>query len=268
MPEIEPKFLCIIASARTGSTYVCAMLRNIAGVRSKTEIFHRARAFSVTPDEIATVGVAAQRTFSGPDDPDLLAWMRHRPARAIRAIARSPDGPPATLLSFKIFPDQLPIRAICARFIEMPEMQFLMVKRRTIDAYISLSKARLLQRWGGVDTTATRVTLDPAGFTRYVQHHRRWYETLSAELTSAGKTCPELTYEEFIALGGERFLDNLVTMLHGMGSRGLTPVAGKPKNLPLKQDRSSSYEDKVVNWAEFLDDPLVRGLDIDIYGHF
>jgi hypothetical protein len=268
MPEIEPKFLCIIATPRTGSSYVCAMLRHIAGVRSKTEIFHRAQAFSVTPAEVASVGVAAQRRFDGPDDPELTAWMRQYPLRAMRAIAREPGGPPAKMLSFKIFPDQLPVRIIRTRFIALAEMRFLAVKRRIIDAYISLSKARLLQRWGGVDTTEISVTLDAAAFVRYVEHHRRWYDTLSAELANSGKSCPELRYEEFAAVGAEDFVQTLATMLHGLGGRGLTPMAETPRNLPLKQDRSSNYEDKVTNWAEFLGHPLVRGLNIDIFGYF
>jgi hypothetical protein len=212
--------------------------------------------------------VAAQKTFHGPEDPGLGTWMRNHPATAVRAIYQASAEPPTRVLSFKVFPGQVPAQRIATRLIPMPRMRFLIVKRRIIDAYISLVKARLLERWGKVDTTNLRVILDPEQFVRYVENHRRWYETLSAEIASSGKPGPVLIYEEFSRLGEKAQIEQLSTTLRAMGFGELAPSETPTGSLPWKQDRSLSYEHKVMNWAQFVGDPRVRELPTDIFGYF
>jgi hypothetical protein len=266
MPITEPRFLCILAIPRTGTNYLCALLSGIAGIRSRTEIFHDAEAFGLTAGEIEAVGAAAQQAFRGRDDPNLRTWMRHHPAAAVRAIFRAPGQPAAEMLSFKVFPGQLPINRISGRLIPMPRMRFLIVKRRIIDAYVSQLKAQQIGRWADADTTDIRVVLDPAQFIRYVERNRRWYRTLSGELARAGKPHEELIYEEFAAQGDRKLTEDLVTRLHGLGFRGMAP--GSPQAKPRKQDRSPTYHEKVANWVEFAEDPRVRRMDIDMFGYF
>lgn len=268
MQVIEPRFLCIIGIPRTGTNYLCSLLARISGVRARNEIFHDIGAMSLLPSAVDALGIAAQRIFSGWNDPALTAWMRRHPAVAIRTIIRAPNSRPTRLLSFKVFPGHLPVPKISGQLMSIPRIRFLIVKRRIIDSYISLLKARQIGRWEHVDTTSLRVVIDPVHFVRYVDISRGWYERISAALTANPKPHKQLIYEEFATNGDDKLTAHLVHMLHDLGFR---EVAGRnvQNTRPLeRQDRAATYQDKVVNWAEFIDDPLVRSKDIDLFGYF
>lgn len=264
-PGVRPKFLCIVGIARTGTNYLCDQLRQIAEIRSRTEIFHRQEAFGLTDAEIAAVGAAARQRFEHGRDAALIAWMREHPGSAIEAVHSA--GPRESILSFKIFREHLPVEAVRESFLTRNDVVFLIVRRQIIDSYISLRKAQTVASFTTNDTTDVRVRLHPATFAKYVRTNQQWYEAISTELISSARPSARLNYEDFAHLPPGDIAGQLVTVLEGLcGTRfSLRSNTGSQFR---KQDRAESYEQKVSNWNQFLDHPAVRDLDLDIFGYF
>jgi hypothetical protein len=241
------QIVCVLGVRRSGSTRVISLLSGFEGLYVKEEIFNR-RSAATLEDESHELGLLA----GFPDVADirdrrLIDWLRANPNTTLDWLVERGGGRP---LVFKLFPNHVSNSDEEARLLARLDIGFIVVRRSPIDAYISMLKAQATGTMHGVDTTLVEVRGDLEQFLKFLATNQAWYERSQLSIASAGRPHVQLTYQRHIAVSDEVAIEALKKKLNRLGVdpgkfRG---VSGQSL---VRQDLSPSWEDKMVNWAEF-----------------
>ena len=221
------------------------------------------------PEHLRLFGKVIGKELHSHHDPDLNAWVRANKAQTLDLLQVGAR-PSARISAIKLFENHISDSEFEELFLSNPESRFLFLKRRPIDSFISLNKARALKKWVGTDTTHFKVTLDADDYRNWYDVRARWFGQREALLQSLGRPYGMLSYEDDVLPGSKHMLDRLIEELAKTGfhtqrrhtylmtlrlrklAATLTRSQPHPDLGAQKQDRAASAAEKVENWAGFL----------------
>lgn len=241
------RFICILAMPRTGSSHVNKLLKSIAPINAKSELFHVQQQVNLSKRELAAF---ATRGAPVNDEPSFIAWRHEHPVETLEAILAGGRG---RFVAFKLFPGHLPRATLRAELFPRDDMAFVVLRRRPIECFISGVKARSVSTFTKRDTTAIKPKLSGERFVEWAKRMRMWYRWLGEELEARGRPFGEISYERHLdGKSGEESLAYIVPMLRSLGFSQL----GMPFDVieGERQDQEPRYQDRVANWQAFEDE--------------
>jgi LPS sulfotransferase NodH len=238
------RFICTFATARTGSNRMQSLMANCQGLNLKAELFHRETIWAWSEEDIEAVAARAETE----DDQELRTWRADHPGETLDILYESGG---ERLLVFKIFPHHLRRDVICRDLFSRDDIAFSMLRRRPIESYISLMKARKSKIYDTVDTTTFHPVLNAKQFVTWALQTRDWYYWLSDEFRTRGIPCADLSYEREVGIDDpEEALSRILSILGDQGIPDLK-LKRKPVSGLQKQDKEENYKNRVANWDEF-----------------
>lgn len=251
------QLLCIVSNPRSGTNHLTKLLQSVPNLRSQKEIFHSEASYTLDGHELSAVGRYLREDITQIDDPRLTGFARHNPVDFLNCLVEANQH--KDVLSFKIFPAHLGWQQIGRMVRSFPQMQFMTLRRRFLDTYISFQKAMALGEWSDVDTSQVSVRIDADAYLKWVGDMTHWYSQWADLLSAENRTSVEITYEDAIAPGNKATLNKVheaTTQLGlNLGIQRDTEATGL-----MRQDRSTAYHEKVENWDKFMSDLTARGL--------
>lgn len=233
----------VIAHARTGSTFICQQLGDLADARVYFELFHN--------------DLEQTRRFLGENaDP---VWDRFQPLAAGNLRDYLADHP-LDLLNFlsertypdeqifKLFPNHLNpdnVRAVLEH-----SSGVLMLHRNLLHSFLSHEIAMQTQKWVNDNTSDHKVAFDTKRFTGYIRFITGFYARVETILNQAGIAHTDILYEDVLT-HPERIETKLALALAGVGA---TLRTQRPDTAKLRrQDSRPLASEKVSNPDELLD---------------
>jgi LPS sulfotransferase NodH len=231
------------AHARSGSTYLCRLLGQIAAIKAYREVFHQRHGMIKRHLEgdyarvahrlrLSEVGEVAREQIAG--DPQAF----------IDALA---DLNPGQIIAFKVFPGHLSGAGLQqalrgARLV-------LLLERNLLHAHISSRIAMKTNRWGGHDTSTVKTRFHPDKFRQYCARITQYQNRVSDLADRLQVPITRLQYETMV---DERsVLADLAAQLGRLLDCRLT-VKRRPHD-SRKQDRRVLASEKVTNPEELLE---------------
>jgi hypothetical protein len=135
--------------------------------------------------------------------------------------------------------------------INRPDSLIFFVRRRPIDAYVSMLKAKRLQQWTTVDTTEMKINVDPRQFLKWRRQTSAWYRRLEGACWMMGKPFYRLTYEGDLAAPPGAVSERFCAILEDSGLGPFTLPPDDPTIGLIRQDRNADVRDRMANWDEF-----------------
>ncbi|MEM8505993.1 MAG: sulfotransferase domain-containing protein [Cyanobacteria bacterium P01_D01_bin.1] len=250
------KPLIIIASERTGTNYLCALLTHHPQIAAYYEIFSNV-AVMMTDEEVKALCKAQDWPFTDRGDARLVACFKSCPHQIIERIGSGLSAE-KKIFSFKVFQGHLP-PVVLARMIQ--EYSAIALTRRIIDSYISFIKATETKAWLKLDTTQVKPTLDINDFVTWYRDRHTYYTLCASQyLKTHQKGIEVLRYEDFIRGSN---LENLTFSCEKISAATGIDIGLFNTEFKLeywKQDKNQSVSDKVTNWPEFEGQLQERGL--------
>ena len=151
---------------------------------------------------------------------------------------------------FKLFDRHIPDPKHRQQVMSRPDIGFLFVRRRPIDIYISAIKAWEVREMRYVDTTNLQARGDVEEFVGGMRRLRKWLDECHRTVTQAGRPFATLSYSNEITRPDPEFAALLRQKLEALGVDP-GPFSEIEGQTITRQDRSTSYADKMSNWAEF-----------------
>ena len=245
------KPLVIIASERTGSNYLCALLNHHPQITAYYEIFSNV-GIMMTDTEVKALCDRQNWPFTSRYDCELVSRFKGCPAQIIELI-KSGLLAKHEVFSFKVFQTHLPPRVL-TRLIQ--DHDAVVVTRRIIDSYISFVKATERDEWLKLDTTQIKPKLHIDDFMDwYGARHVHYKLGADHYLKTHHQGISVLKYEEFTRGSNLENLNFVCEKIaDSMGVYLDTSLDASDIEFTLRfsrQDKSSSVIDKVENWLEF-----------------
>ncbi|GMG81768.1 hypothetical protein LNKW23_09810 [Paralimibaculum aggregatum] len=278
-------WICLVSVPRSGTNHICRLLERLGWLRVYLEIFDPGGPSWLDAEALAALARATGLDLARAKDPRLGAWVHARPAETLAALEHA-AAPGQRACLVKLFHDHLAPERVAETFLRRAETRFLFVRRRPIDSYISLVKARHVGRWLGVPTTDLRLPIEADAFCRWHDSASRWFARMEALAAAAGRPASTVIYERDIHPSDLTTLRGLANRLGQLGLPGHLParliaehgakrliaagagLVGRESPWPPalgidRQDTAASCAEKVSNWARFEADlaRLPGGLD-------
>ena len=258
--------ICLIGAPRTGVSHLCAVLRNFPDLAAYVGAFDADFVDGTAPETWPLLRRLVGIDFTNGRDKQLIAFAHAEPTAWLNALESCAAAAGKRLMSFRLFPADLPPAAIEQQVMTRPGLRPIFVMRKQIDAYISLRKAIELAKWQGFDTTGVKVRLEARRFEEWLNEHESWYRYWKGYFERRFTPCPVVRYELDIDQPADRLLRRFAATAAQVGITLMSPASITHTGLE-KQDRSKSMIDKVSNWAEFSRDIFSRGLERRAFGY-
>lgn len=264
-------WITVLSVARSGTNHVCRLLAQLQGIRVYYEWFDELVAYA-DADTLAAFEARIGTSFEDFRDPALAAWIRNHVPETLDLLQTS-AGPEVSATVIKVFQKHVSNDAVLTRnFFANPSMNFIVIRRRPVDCYISFQKALALSKFIRVDTTDLKPRISARAYIDWHAHTSRWFDTSLASLEHHGRNHLVLDYDSDIAGVDDLALTRrLVRTLRGFGIETRIPVRttafwaaaqslGRVMDITnheggtlglWTQDRSTCTEEKIENWDEF-----------------
>jgi LPS sulfotransferase NodH len=242
----EIRFICILATARTGSNLVFSLLKHHKKLNLKWELFHPKWVGALTTADGHALGEEAQGDLG--DNKRLCIWRAAHASQTLETLYKSGGERP---LVFKIFPSHLDRNLLREELFGRTDIGYIVLRRRPIESFISITKAKAIKTFKRADTTAIRPELDVNSFVKWATRARNWDDWLRVELAAKKRRYAELSYEHDVGLADSR--EALSRIVNAIAQVGLTSITMKksPRSAIKRQDHEARYQDRVKNWPEF-----------------
>src|ERR1700754_118237 len=124
--DTPPRFICVLAMPRTGSSHLNKLLKSIPEINAKSELFHKKAPIVFAPRE---VGELEKRSGGVKvEDKDAFAkWRRAHPAATLEALRDARRG---HVVAFKVFPGHLARELIQDELFTRDYIGFAVLRRR------------------------------------------------------------------------------------------------------------------------------------------
>ncbi|MEM8540460.1 MAG: hypothetical protein AAGF25_05840 [Pseudomonadota bacterium] len=256
VPSSKPKqVILVLGVERSGTNRLLDIMRNLAEVEVRGEIFNPVSAGTIRENDMIALGNLAGIKFGSPSDQHLIDFLRGNVLFSIRwLLDRMPLN--KSLMSVKIFKSHVSHEIINEVLSAGIVSSVIFVNRRAIDCFVSLEKADVSGQWWGADTTHIRPILSLKKFAGYYLENQNWLSPLPRLVRANGLPLTSLSYEKDIDCEDSEFLSNLRTAL---GMPNLSNSLSATSTI-TRQDQSASLSDKVENWEEFKRDLKSNGL--------
>jgi hypothetical protein len=242
---MNTRFVCILATSRTGSSHLIELLRHCPELNVKGELFHVDNIRHLTKSDKAVLQEASNGEAADPKS--LCEWRRKYPRQTLDLLYESGNRRP---LVFKLFWDHLPKKIVADEIFGCPDIGFILLRRRPIDSYISRLKAAVATQHAGINTTTIRPQLEPKPFIFWARLVKDWYEWLDEEIRTRALPCFPLSYEQHIDnRTASQTLSEVFGRLDALGCpRRAIPARHEGR---VRQDHESDYRKRVANWPAF-----------------
>jgi hypothetical protein len=256
----ELKAIAWIAIPRTGTNFLCSLLKHHPGIVSYYEIFHREKFFAGDHNQpefiIENINKKYNSNFTDIDDANLVNWIQQQPQELLATLG---ELNPQRLISFKLFPDQLDRTTIEQSIIHNERIAKILVKRNLLDAYISHEIAQKVGLWNNYDTSNICLSLSVEKFIRWIEKAERWYGLFENPNDTQEINYVTLNYETIHqqATNTEKlaYLDRFFQEI-GIEFPCEYSLPDLEKinwiNLQKKQDNRTNLADKITNYEEFI----------------
>lgn len=260
--ESDIRALAWISVARSGSTYLCDLLKSQPEIEPYPEIFHPRCVF--THDFAPLAALLRDRhghAYEHPRDPSLIRWVHEHPAEFLADLQSAAAG---RRVSFKIFPGHLPPADVRRVILADRGVAKIIFRRDPLNTFISREKALHQQRWEFADTSGLKIDADPVRFAAYVQGVERWFASVRNYLRDTGQPYLEMSYEELMQRPDDAARLRWVARRLGETFPGLAHLSNAGElAAPVarrKQDAARSLADRINNYDEFVRGLRERGL--------
>lgn len=241
----KPRFLCVFAVSRTGSTFLNSVFSAIPELNAKSALFHNTLVEEFQPAEVDALSQRAG--FDVSEKSAFASWRRTHPAATLEAIHQCSRG---RITTFKRCPPHLTRDVIESQVIARADVAFAILRRRPIDSFISFSKVRLTRAFLQNDTTDIKPELSVEAFEKWASETWLWYRWCETTLRAYDKPVARICYERDLNL------DPIAAVTDALLKR-LEPLSlgqlSKPSDIPApdRQDKEPNYRDRVANWESF-----------------
>lgn len=239
------RFLCVFAVPRTGSSHLNKLLRSCPEFIAKSELFHRTRLGKFGDNELALL--AAKSGGIATDAESLLPWRTQNPIPALEALHQARR---KKIIAFKLFPGHLPREVLETQFLTRDDMGFAVLRRRPIESFISVIKAKTGNTFTLADTTALKPQIDAKAFVQWARRTRDWYDWTRQSLDANKRPFADISYERHVdGLSAE---ESLTQILEQIRAAGFPDIKMPPSIITgERQDRERDYKARVANWDVF-----------------
>ncbi len=243
---LKPRFFCVLAVPRTGSSHLNNILSAIPEMNAKAELFHGSYQSAFSPGELDAL--RKRSSLDPSNEVAFTAWKRAHPAATLEAIHEGAGG--QRIVTFKVFPGHLKTGLFESDLMARGDIAFAILRRRPIESFISDSKANAAGIFSRHDTTGIKPELSAEAFIAWARKIWRWYRWCETALEAHGKQPVRIAYERDLNhKSGIEAVRNIIALL--------APLELGPLSEPRKvyesgpQDREPRYQDRVANWSAF-----------------
>ena len=254
--RMSTRFVCILATSRTGSSHLVHLLQDCPELNVKGELFHVDNIGRLAKSDKAGLERASNGEIV--DRKTFCEWRRRHPRRTLDILYDTGGRRP---LVFKLFWDHLAKEIIAGEIFSCSDTGYILLRRRPIDCYISRMKAAVIGQHARIDTTAIRPELEPERFIVWARIVKEWYDWLDAEISRRALPRFPLSFEQHIEnRTAQEIMSELRERLEALGC----PRVSRPGENQghVRQDREPDYRKRVANWPEFETEVSSRAPDL------
>ena len=239
--------LIVLSCQRSGTNWLQDVARNVPNLYVLRELFNVSGAFGLAAYEragLAAVERALGREALDERDPEVIAWVRADPPRALARLEDVAQAFGYDGLSLTLFPGQLSLDVV-RELLAAPRTTSLLVLRQHLPRYVSVVKAREAGIWRRIDTTDLRPEIAARHFLKEARRAADWVREVVAA-HEPGSEPARLRYEEDLLRPPEDVLRRLCGAVPWLR---LPPPGAPLKTHVFKQDRALDVFDAVANGA-------------------
>jgi len=240
---MDKKLITLLSIPRTGSNYFCNFIdKSFKNISVNYELFNKSKCYirNNLYQEISLL-----YDSSG----DLHEKLKDDPFQLLVNISNVCQ---EENIMFKLFLDHLTMDK-STKILSYSSL-VLFLKRDYLDVYISNEKASLLNKYSNIDTTNIKIKFDHCKYEKKINYNNKYYQLLRDFIIENNIPYVDIHYDSFHKLNikeqqlflkdvFDKYLTgNNIQMNENIGEIGF-----------FKQDLSSSYEDKIENYEEFLE---------------
>lgn len=248
------KLVCLLATPRSGSSYLCDLLEHHPDVESHSELFHRQATYFGIPHRPRLESHFGQELRSELEDyrdERLVQYVHRRPADFLKSLR---DQSSKSALFFKLFPRHLEFDTFRELILADVSIGKIIWKREPLAAFVSLKKAIAVKKWSHHDTSGLSVDLSAREFVDWFDANERWYQRCEQAMIAKGSRFESLEYESLMNLGGPlEHLRAITACLANLGAEvGEVPDSiGSQLETRPRQNAPTSPKDSIANLAAF-----------------
>jgi hypothetical protein len=245
---------------RTGSSYYCDCLGTLPGVVMLREIFNPRGYAPVIKLAGARRRLEAMlgSELAGADDRALHHYFLDQPLEAIEALSAAAAEERAALMVYKIIGHQLE-RPKLEALLRQRRPRVVILVRRRLDVWISISKAQAIGKWHNRDTKDVEVEIDLGQFMEWSQASDDWYR-YAVELTDQlGLGAKILYYDRDVDRPFPELRRSTIGLLADLDIH-LPRRGGTALRIRSRQDARTEPFSKISNGAALRADLAARGL--------
>ncbi|MFK7751110.1 MAG: sulfotransferase [Sedimentitalea sp.] len=278
--------ISLVSTARSGTTHlirIAAALEQLYVVRN--EWLDMQGVAWAQADELAKFRALHGVDYTDHTDPRLSKWVRENKEETLQ-ILETLAKPEDRAVFYKSFPGHVLGDDFNRLFYDRPGTLFVFLMRRPIDSFISLMKARSIEKWVTIDTTQMKPELQAESFLTWWGINSDWFLRLQQRLKADNRPFGMLSYEDDVMASVPHLLNRLVAELHVAGfetsvnrthlvkssvKRAIHKVKGRElfgDMGAMKQDKEKSTAAKVSNWDAFCQDVIARTGSLDSFEAF
>ncbi len=212
---------------------------------SKGELFHRHDIGLHRPFEYEKLKEISGGAVT--DGESFRAWRHTHPAETLEAFHSAWE---SKVVAFKLFPYHLPEELIESQIFSRKDVAFAVLRRRPIESYISVVKAKAVGVFTKVDTTGMRPELSAENFMVWARRMRTWFKWVNRSLEARNEPFARIGFEKHVhGLSGEESIGHILGLLRPLGFADV----GVPGEIieGERQDREPEYRNRVANWDAF-----------------
>lgn len=244
--EAPAKEIVIISTHRSGTNFFCECLNAFPEVMGLYEIFNPAGAFGVTrDDQVKVLNEISNLEVKRDQDPALINLFNRRPKRALDLMNRVAVGTGRSILSYKIFQQQL-TGDVVKEIIAKENRQIVFLTRGRLDTYISYQKARRAKAWTNKDTSEMKPKMSIRAFLERSAIIDAWHEEVADILDAAGKPYRVFSYGRDVDMPKPELIANLQATLADLGI-SVTMPEQEPAMRHKRQDTTPDPFEKISN---------------------
>lgn len=256
--------ICLISIHRTGSTYMLDLLNGHNQIVAHGEIFNPYQVYirdfqKFLPKLSNHYNLNIKRRGSH----HLINLIHRDPINFINFLS---DVDANKQIIFKLSHDHLKWKQVMESIVHNVNIYKVFLLRNPIDAYISLKKARNLNKFKMEDTTDFKISLDVQDFLNFYTNRKLWFQQIEKELLKSHQNYIIFQYEDLISIqkseGDRGVLSYILNRMQNIfGIDFQEPQKNVHTNL-VKQDRSKIRSEKVNNYEDFME-KVSKNIDIE-----
>ena len=237
------RILCILATHRSGSTYLAHLISSTNRFVNKAELFNPGQIGPISNDErMLLAGRIGEDAY---DNQKFIDWRRSNPQCAVEDIIRCY---PRNNILFKLFNSHLSVNKIQSDILGIEDILYIILKIRPIDMYISRTKAIKTNKYTNFKTNDIKIEINAEYFINWSKNIREWYDWIFS--ATSGKNRIELSYDRHI--NGKTTLSVMSHINSVLHSMDMAPLGlGLERIGHMKQDLEPDYRQRVSNWNQF-----------------